>query len=99
MRYEPIRYLVEMKAAAGKGNDLRQFLEGFVAEVKLEEGCVDAHLMQDAGDADSFVIEEAWESKEQRRAFQEAMEEAGINAGIKSFLGRPAITRSFMRLV
>jgi quinol monooxygenase YgiN len=99
MPYEPIRFLVEMKAAAGKSTDLRQFLEGFVAEVKLEEGCVGAHLMQDGADPDAYVLEEQWESREHRRAFQDAMEEAGVNAGLKAYLARPAITRSFVRLV
>ena len=99
MPYEPIRFLIEMKAASGTGGDLREFLEGFVAEVKLEEGCVDAILLQDGADTDSFVLEEHWESREQRRSFQDAMEESGVNAGIKSFLSRPAVTRSFTRLV
>lgn len=99
MPYEPIRYLVEMKAASGKSVDLRQFLEGFVGELKMEEGCVDAHLLQDGADPDAYILEEHWESREQRRAFQDAMDEAGVSAGMKSFLSRPPATRSFIRLV
>ncbi|MBW1879404.1 MAG: antibiotic biosynthesis monooxygenase [Deltaproteobacteria bacterium] len=99
MTVEPVRFISHMEAKAATRDELREMLEALVAELKMEDGCFDAALLQDIRRSDSFTMIEQWISVEAHDSFEDALREAGVTDAIVDMLkGRPD-TRAYMRLV
>jgi quinol monooxygenase YgiN len=99
MTVEPVRFISHMEAKAATSEELREMLEALVHELKMEDGCFDAALLQDIRRPDSFTMIEQWISVEAHDSFEDALREAGVTDAIVDMLkGRPD-TRAYLRLV
>ena len=82
-------------AKAGKREELKAVLQGFVAPTRKEPGCIEYHMHQDESDPDLFMFYENWRS---RRDLDEHLEMPYLRVLRErgdELLGRPVEIRTY----
>jgi len=64
MSEKQVTVVAEMKAQAGKEDELKQQLIGLLEPTHKEEGCINYDMHQSTEDSSTFLFYENWTSKE-----------------------------------
>ena len=80
--------LVKLNTLAGKRKELWQTLQSIVAQMKMEEGCVDSSFYQQAEDENEFLLIGEWENPEALNDYLRSIH-FKVLMGAKSLLSRP----------
>ena len=76
----PVRLIVTMTAAPGKGDELAKAMHPRLAEVREEPGCQQYDLFQDTERTDMLVLLEQWTNEETLAAHSERNRSRGPSA-------------------
>lgn len=63
-----VKRIGEVQAAAGRVDELRNFMLSIIPMILSSEGCLFCELLQNQEDASKFMMIEVWESIEAHRA-------------------------------
>lgn len=90
--------VAEMKAKAGKEDDLRRALIALVAPTRLEEGCVQYDLHEKTDEPGRFVFYENWVSADHLARHAASAHIQAFRAGAGDLLAEPARIETFRQI-
>lgn len=95
---ELLTVVAEMKAKAGKEDDLRRALVTLVAPTRQEEGCVQYDLHEKTDEPGRFVFYENWLSADHLARHAASAHIQAFRAGAGDLLGEPARIETYSRI-
>ena len=89
------RVILEVRAKPGTGAELIAFFRSILPETRAHEGCTGVETLQNSDDADSVIVVEDWESREQYENYLTWRREKGTSDQLKETLAEPPVIRHF----
>ena len=90
-----VKVILEVKAKPGTGNELVAFFGSILPETRAYEGCTGVEALQNSDDADTVVVVEEWDSREQYEKYLAWQRERGVSDRLKQALAEPPSIRHF----
>ncbi len=90
-----VRVILEVKAKPGTGDELVAFFGSIMPETRAYEGCTRVDTLQNSDDADSVMVVEEWDSREQYEKYLAWQRERGTSDRLKQHLAAPPSIRHF----
>ena len=90
-----VKVILEVKAKPGTGNELVGFFRSILPETRAYEGCTGVETLQNSDDADTVVVLEEWDSREQYEKYLAWQRERGVSDRLKQALAEPPSVRHF----
>lgn len=95
---ELLTVVAEMKAKAGKEDDLRRAVIALVAPTRQEDGCVQYDLHEKTDEPGRFVFYENWVSADHLARHAASAHIQAFRAGAGGLLGEPARIETYTRI-
>ena len=90
-----VRVILEVKAKPGTGDELIAFFRSILPETRAYGGCTSVDALRSCDDADSVVVVESWETREQYEEYLAWQRERGTSDRLREALAEPPVIRHF----